>query len=66
VYFNATQTFMKESLKIPVHQKETSLQVPVCYCFDWTKERLIHSIQSNDNPVDHIRKQLQANRWAAK
>jgi hypothetical protein len=62
VYFCDIQTFRKDMLKISVFQKNDALDVPVCYCFGWTRERLIHAVQENKHPTDHIREQVQANR----
>lgn len=62
VYFSDSQTFGKEMLKVSVFQKDIGLDVPVCYCFDWTRGRLIQAVQENQRPIDHIRQQVQANR----
>ena len=40
VYFGAGQTFQRTDLKVPVLAKDTSGDVPVCYCFGWTRDRL--------------------------
>ncbi len=42
VYFsgNHSQSFAEDDLKVPVYQKNPSMGVPVCYCFNWTRERL--------------------------
>ncbi|SEB49581.1 copper chaperone Copz family protein [Paenibacillus sp. GP183] len=61
VYFSDTQTFSKDTLKVSVFQKEDSLDVPVCYCFGWTRERL-KAVQDKKQPIDHIREQVQADR----
>lgn len=62
VYFSDEQTFDKDMLKVSVFQKDAALDVPVCYCFGWTRERLIQAAQENQNPIAHIREQVQANR----
>ncbi|MFF2910917.1 (2Fe-2S)-binding protein [Paenibacillus sp. NPDC057934] len=62
VYFSNEQTFGKDMLKIPVFQKDEALDVPVCYCFGWTRERLITAVEENQHPIVHIREQVQANR----
>ncbi|MFE4714670.1 (2Fe-2S)-binding protein [Paenibacillus sp. NPDC056722] len=62
VYFSNEQTFGKDMLKVSVFQKDEALDVPVCYCFGWTRERLITAVQVNQNPIVHIREQVQANR----
>jgi hypothetical protein len=62
VYFSGSQIFGKDALKVSVFQKNNALNVPVCYCFDWTRERIAQSIESNQHPIDHIKEQVQANR----
>jgi hypothetical protein len=62
VYFSDSQTFGKDALKVSVFQKNNALDVPVCYCFDWTRKRIAQSIESNQHPIDHIKEQVQANR----
>jgi hypothetical protein len=62
VYFNEMQTFGKETLKVLVYQKDDALNVPICYCFGWTRERLIQAVKEDQHPTDHIREQVQANR----
>jgi hypothetical protein len=62
VYFSDSQTFGKDALKVSVFQKNHALDVPVCYCFDWTRKRIAQSIESNQHPIDHIKEQVQANR----
>nr|WP_233455219.1 hypothetical protein [Paenibacillus elgii] len=43
VYFSEEKTFGIDMLKVSVFQKDASLDVPVCYCFGWTRERLIQA-----------------------
>ncbi|WP_423805308.1 putative iron-sulfur cluster-binding metallochaperone [Paenibacillus illinoisensis] len=64
VYFSDThtQTFEEDALKVPVFQKNSSLHVPVCYCFDWTRDRLIQSVNDNQRPIEHIKNHVQSNR----
>lgn len=49
-------------LKVPVFQKEDALAVPICYCFGWTRERVIQAIQEGERPTEDIKEQVQANR----
>lgn len=44
VYFSGEQTFGKGMLKVSVFQKDDALDVPACYCFGWTRERLIQAV----------------------
>jgi hypothetical protein len=64
VYFNGSQTFSTDTLKVSVFQKDSATDVPVCYCFDWTRKRLIQSVQQQESkrPIDHISEQVQDNR----
>lgn len=62
VYFSDSLTYSKDMLKVPVYQKDDALDVPVCYCFGWTRKRLIQAVHENQRPIDHIRQQVQANR----
>ncbi|WP_373545872.1 (2Fe-2S)-binding protein [Chamaesiphon sp.] len=46
VYFSDTgQTFMTVDLKVPVFQKDFDEQVPACYCFDWSRQRIREEIE---------------------
>jgi hypothetical protein len=64
VYFsgNHSQTFVKNDLKVQVYQKNQSADVPVCYCFDWTRERLLQTIGTDQKPADQIKAHVQAGR----
>ncbi|WP_230632831.1 bacterioferritin-associated ferredoxin [Paenibacillus athensensis] len=62
IYFSDLQTYGKDTLKVSVFQKYDSLDVPVCYCFGWMRERLLQAVQVNQSPTEHIREQVQANR----
>ncbi|MEF3309464.1 (2Fe-2S)-binding protein [Paenibacillus sp. GYB004] len=64
VYFSGThsQTFEEDTLKVPVFQKNSNLDIPVCYCFDWTRDRLIQAVSHNQQPIEHIKDQVQSNR----
>lgn len=62
VYFCGNHYFTKDELKVPVYQKEETDDIPVCYCFGWTRERLVIAIKDNQKPIEHIQEQLKANR----
>lgn len=62
VYFVDGQVFNKDAVKVPVYQKDEGSEVPVCYCFGWTRERLVKAIRDDENPVQHISEQVRANR----
>ena len=41
VYFNNKgQIFTTDNIKVRVHQKDSALDVSVCYCFDWTPKNI--------------------------
>ncbi|MGE7765772.1 putative iron-sulfur cluster-binding metallochaperone [Peribacillus sp. NPDC096540] len=65
VYFDTEQkSYTKSDIKVPVYQKDTSLEVPVCYCFDWTKEKITQFVEKGltPNPIEHIRENIKENR----
>ncbi|MBP0726015.1 (2Fe-2S)-binding protein [Bacillus sp. RG28] len=65
VYFDSEKkSYFKSDIKVQVFQKDSSLDVPVCYCFDWTKGKLQQSVQNElaSQPVEQIRKNIKANR----
>lgn len=62
VYFSTSHIFEKRMLKVPVFQKDDGLAVPVCYCFGWTRQRLIETDLKSRRPLDEIRQHVQANR----
>lgn len=46
VYFSEkAQIFTTGDLKVPVFQKDHQEQVSVCYCFDWSRQRLREEIE---------------------
>ncbi|UVI33671.1 putative iron-sulfur cluster-binding metallochaperone [Paenibacillus spongiae] len=64
VYFsgNHSQTFSESDLKVPVYQKNLGFDVPVCYCFGWTRERLIQAAGTDQKPAAQIKVHVQAGR----
>lgn len=62
VYYSGIDTFRTNDLKVAVFQKDHQLQVPVCYCFGWTRERLNHAVEQNNDPIEFIRDQVKADR----
>ena len=44
-------------IRVAVHQKDDSPITPICYCFDWTKEKIMEYVEKGltPNPVEHIR-----------
>ncbi len=64
VYFSGThsQIFEADALKVPVFQKNSNMDVPVCYCFNWTRQRLVQAVKDNQPPIDQIKSHVQSNR----
>ncbi len=65
VYYNSFQIqYTTSEIKVPVFQKETTLATPVCYCFDWTREKIHHTIANSQtpHPIEHIRENIKTNR----
>lgn len=65
VYFsNSGQTFITTDLKVPVFQKNSNREVPVCYCFNWTRQRIQREIehQRESQVIASITTHIQAKR----
>lgn len=67
VYFDLEQkSYSKSEIKVPVFQKDSSLGTPVCYCFDWTKEKIQQFVKNGltPHPIEQIRENIKSNRCA--
>lgn len=65
VYFNEKgQSFSTEQIKVPVFQKDKSLDIPVCYCFGWSRDRIQQEIiqMGKSSAEANIRGHIQAGR----
>jgi hypothetical protein len=65
VYFNKeSQVFTIEQVKVPVFQKDRGLDVPVCYCFGWSRDRIRQEIiQTGQSSAEtNIRRHIKAGR----
>jgi hypothetical protein len=65
VYFNEEgQIFSTEQVKVPVFQKDRGLNVPVCYCFGWSRSRIQQEIikTGKSSAETNIRSHIQAKR----
>lgn len=65
VYFDTNnKEYLVSDIKVAVHQKDGSTTTPVCYCFDWTKEKIKECVEKKltPNPVEHIRENIKENR----
>ncbi|KYD23125.1 hypothetical protein B4135_0654 [Caldibacillus debilis] len=64
VYFasDGSLTFAVGDLKVPVFQKDSGMDVPVCYYFDWTRERIMEAVRHGVEPLAEIKVHVQAGR----
>lgn len=65
VYFDVNnKKYFVSDIKVAVHQKDDSVNTPICYCFDWTKEKIKQYVEkeSTTNPIEHIRENIKENR----
>nr|WP_272873323.1 (2Fe-2S)-binding protein [Alteribacter salitolerans] len=64
VYFDKNKkTYRKTDVKVSVYHKDASSDTPVCYCFNWTKEKLKNAIQTEEvNPIEQIRENIKKDR----
>ncbi|WP_028390988.1 putative iron-sulfur cluster-binding metallochaperone [Bacillus cihuensis] len=65
VYFDTNNNmYLISDIQVAVYQKDDSSLTPICYCFDWTKERIMEYVENgiNPNPVEHIRENIKENR----
>ncbi|MBA4496416.1 (2Fe-2S)-binding protein [Paenactinomyces guangxiensis] len=50
VYYNEDkETYQTEEIKVPIFQKNTSNHIPVCYCFGWTRKRIVDEVKKTGN-----------------
>jgi len=67
VYFNTNKaSFTVRDLGVKVFQKDAALDVPVCYCFGWTRKKISDEIQNlgKSSAIGSIKKNIQAGRCA--
>lgn len=65
VYFDSNnKKYLVSDMKVAVHQKDASTTTPICYCFDWTKEKIEKYIklELSPYPIEHIRVNIKENR----
>ncbi|MFD2043117.1 (2Fe-2S)-binding protein [Ornithinibacillus salinisoli] len=63
-YDTCKKMYLLSEVKVSVHQKDNSSNVPICYCFGWTKEKIEQYIEKelSPYPVDHIRENIKEDR----
>lgn len=65
VYFDTDQkTYSISEIKAPVFQKDDSVTVPICYCFEWTREKIKQHMEDGlaSTPLEHIKQNVKENR----
>lgn len=64
VYYSPTRTYRIADVQVPVYQKDAGDDVPVCYCFGWTRGALLHARQMEEGQsvVGEIRAHVRAGR----
>lgn len=65
VYFDTNnKKYLVSDIKVSIHQKDNSVSTPICYCFDWTKEKVKEYVEKGllTKPVEHIRQNIKENR----
>lgn len=61
VYFDGEAVFGTDVLKVPVFHKDDGADVPVCYCFHWTRTRIADEVRATgastaaEQITEHIR-----------
>lgn len=63
IYFNEFgKIFNGQQVKVPVFQKNKGETIPVCYCFNWTREKILAEInkQGFSNVENSIKTQVKA------
>jgi CopZ-like zinc binding protein len=62
VYFSDQAVFTKPDLKVRVGIKETAAPVPLCYCFDYSREDIRRDIETSGKTsvLDEIKAEVQA------
>lgn len=66
VYFNGNHSFMKDDVLVPIFQKEEGEKTSVCYCFGYTREKIVDEIQKTggSTAIQAITQQIKAKRCA--
>ena len=65
VYFDTdNKTYLKSDIQVAVHQKDDDVATPICYCFDWTKEKIEKYVKQDlsPKPIEHIKENIKENR----
>lgn len=65
VYFDTDEkTYSNSEIKVSVYQKDDSPTVPICYCFDWTREKITQYVEDGlaSKPLEHIKQNVKENR----
>ena len=63
VYFSEDSLFTKEKLKVRVGVKEKAPPIPICYCFNITRDDILKEIKEmrRSTASERIKKEIKAN-----
>jgi hypothetical protein len=65
VYFSGEgQIFTVDQVKVPVFQKHQSANIPICYCFNWSLQRIQAEIEKtgSSRAIESITEHIKARR----
>ena len=51
IYFKDTNILTQDDISVVVGLKDSTKPATVCYCFDWTKEKIIEELRENGETV---------------
>jgi hypothetical protein len=55
VYYSSVQVFTTSDVRVEVFQKASGLNVPVCYCFGWTRGEILEDARGLEVITAHVR-----------
>ncbi len=66
VYHSAELAYRGAEVRVPVFQREPGEDVPVCYCFGWTRRRIREEVRrtGRNTPAEEITAHVRAGRCA--
>ncbi len=66
VYHSAELAYRRAEVRVPVFQKDPGEDVPVCYCFGWTRRRIREEVRrtGRNTPAEEITAHVRAGRCA--
>ncbi|MFN3603301.1 MAG: putative iron-sulfur cluster-binding metallochaperone [Leptonema sp. (in: bacteria)] len=60
VYFSKERNsyFTKEDVQVKVFSKDEGEEIPICYCFGWSRKKIKEAIKNKINPMKEIEKNV--------